>query len=147
MLVLDGNRLKMDRPFTHKGLQYPKEWLRLSTPEQRKEVGIIELPDNTPQEEWDQDKERVRKGLIKQMRNEAKAILSDTDWMVIRQLETGVEMPPEVSVFRQFVREVCSSHIERLENSADPSATKRGLKALPKTIDCVRIEVSNTNQK
>ena len=66
MFVLEGNRLKLDRPFTHKGLQYPKEWLRLSTPEQKSEIGIRELPDNTPQDEWDQDMERIRAGLIDQ---------------------------------------------------------------------------------
>ena len=142
MFILEGNRLKLDRPFTHKGLQYPKEWLRLSTPEGRSEIGIYEIPDNTPQEDWDQDMERIRAGLIEQLRNEAKDILSKTDWMVIRQLETGVEMPPEVSVFRQFVREICSQQIGRLENSADPKATKRGLRRLPQSLDCVSISVS-----
>jgi len=145
MFVLEGNRLKLDRPFTHKGLQYPKEWLRNSTPEQKAELGILEIPDNTPQDEWDQDMERIRAGLIKQLKNEAKSILSDTDWMVIRQLETGTEMPPEVSVFRQFVREICSQHVERLINSADPKATKRGLRDLPKSVGDVSITVSETN--
>ena len=147
MFVLDGNHLRLDRPFTHKGLQYPKEWLRLSTPEQKRELGILELPDNTPKEEWDQDMERIRAGLIEQLRNEARDILSKTDWMVIRQLETGKEMPPEVSVFRQFVREVCSQHIERLENSADPKATKRGLKRLPQSVDYVSISMSQRNNQ
>ena len=144
MFVLEGNRLKLDRPFTHKGLQYPKEWLRLSSLEQRAELGIREIPDDTPRDEWDQDMERIRKGLIQKMRNEAKSILSDTDWMVIRQLETGVEMPPEVSVFRQVVRELCSSHINRLENSSDPKGTWRGLRDLPKSVACVSITVSET---
>lgn len=146
MFVLDGNRLALDRPFNHKGLQYPKEWLRHSTPEQKKEIGIIELPDNTPKEDWDQDTERIRSGLIQQLKNEAKSILAETDWMVIRQLETGKEMPPEVSVFRQFVREVCSSQVVKLQNSADPKATKRGLRRLPQSLDCVSISVSETNQ-
>ena len=66
--------------------------------------------------------------------------------MVIRQLETGTEMPPEVSVFRQFVREVCSEQVSLLENSADPTATKRGLRDLPRSVDCVSITVSETNE-
>ena len=142
MFILDGNHLKLDRPFTHKGLQYPKEWLRLATPEERSEIGIYEIPNNTPREDWDQDMERIRAGLIEQLKGEAQSILSKTDWMVIRQLETGVEMPPEVSVFRQFVREICSQQIERLKNSADPKATKRGLRRLPQSVDCVSISVS-----
>ena len=146
MFVLDGNRLKLDRPFTHKGLQYPKEWLRHSTPEQKREIGILELPDNTPQEDWDQDMERIRAGLIYQLKREAQSILYKTDWMVIRQLETGTEMPPEVSVFRQFVREVCSTQVVKLQNSTDPKATKRGLRRLPESVDCVSISVSETNQ-
>ena len=145
MFILDGNRLKLDRPFIHKGLQYPKEWLRLATPEQKKELGIVEVPDNTPQEDWDQDIERIRVGLIDQLKEEARTILSKTDWMVIRQIETGTEMPPEVSVFRQFVREVCSAHVDLLTNSADPKATKRGLRRLPQSVDCVSISVSDTN--
>ena len=145
MFILDGKKLKLDRPFTHKGLQYPKEWLRCSTPDQKKELGIIEVPNNTPAEQWDMDKERVRKRLIEKMRKEAKNILSDTDWMVIRELETGEKIPPEVSVFRQFVRELCSQHIESLKVSADPSATWRGLKDLPVSVDCVSISVSETN--
>ena len=145
MFVLNGNHLRLDRPFTHKGLQYPKEWLRHSTPEQKKELGILEIPDNTPKEEWDQDKERIRAGLIDQLKREAQTILSKTDWMVIRQMETGIEMPPEVSVFRQFVREVCSAQVDLLTNSADPKATKRGLRRLPQSVDCVSISVSDTN--
>ena len=145
MFVLDGTHLKLDRPFNHKGLQYPKEWLRLSTPEQKKELGILEIPNDTPREEWDQDVERIRMGLIEQLKHEARAILTETDWMVIRQMETGVEMPPEVSVFRQFVREVCSQQVERLRTSADPKATKRGLRRLPESVDYVSISVSETN--
>lgn len=131
MFILDGNRLALDRPFSHGGFQYPKEWLRCSSPEQRADLGITEIPDNTPRDEWDQDKERVRVGIIQQHKNEAKSILSQTDWYVIRQLETGAEIPPEVSVFRQKVREVCSRNIERMKVSADPSGTKRGFARFP----------------
>ena len=131
MFILDGNRLALDRPFSHEGFQYPKEWLRCSSQEQRADLGIIELSGDTPRDEWDQDKERVRAGIIKQQRTEAHRILSQTDWYIIRQLETGTEIPPEVSVFRQEVREVCSQNIERLELSADPSATNRGLARYP----------------
>lgn len=131
MFILKGERLALDRPFTHEGFQYPKEWLRCSTPEQKAELGIIELPNNTPKEEWDQDMERVRAGIIQQLKTEARSILSQTDWYVIRQLETGKETPPEVFAFRQVVRDICSHNIERMESSSDPSATRRGLRRYP----------------
>lgn len=51
MLVLDGKPLAYDRPFTHDGIQYPANWLRLSSPEEKAAIGIEEQPDPIP---WDQ---------------------------------------------------------------------------------------------
>jgi hypothetical protein len=51
MLVLDGKPLAYDRPFTHDGIQYPANWLRLSSPEEKAAIGIEERP-NPPS--WDQ---------------------------------------------------------------------------------------------
>lgn len=51
MLVLDGKPLAYDRPFTHDGIQYPANWLRLSSPEEKAAIGIEEHP-NPPS--WDQ---------------------------------------------------------------------------------------------
>ena len=37
----DGKVIPMDKAFTHRGVQYPKNWLRLATEDQRRAVNII----------------------------------------------------------------------------------------------------------
>ena len=39
---LDGKILPLDRPFTSKGIKYPANWLRLTTLEEKKAIGITE---------------------------------------------------------------------------------------------------------
>ena len=40
----DGKILPMDRAFTHRGVQYPKNWLRLAKESERRAVNIIWEP-------------------------------------------------------------------------------------------------------
>jgi len=42
---LDGVVLKLDLPFTSRGIKYPANWLRLNTLEQKKAIGITEETD------------------------------------------------------------------------------------------------------
>ena len=37
---LNGNTLPVDRAFTHNNVQYPRNWLQLSTEEERTALGI-----------------------------------------------------------------------------------------------------------
>ena len=52
MLKLDGKTLQYDRAFTHEGISYPANWLRLTTLEEKQAIGISEVADNT--QSWDQ---------------------------------------------------------------------------------------------
>lgn len=51
MFVLNGKPLALDRAFSHDGVQYPGNWLRNSSPEQRAAIGIEERPEPPS---WDQ---------------------------------------------------------------------------------------------
>ena len=44
MLLLDGKPLSYDRAFTHDGIQYPANWLRLASWEEKSAIGITEVP-------------------------------------------------------------------------------------------------------
>lgn len=49
MFILNGKPLALDRSFTTPdGTQYPDNWLRLASPEQRAAIGIAEAPDEMP---------------------------------------------------------------------------------------------------
>ena len=45
MFILDGKPLSPDVAFTHDGIQYPANWLRLVSTEEREAIGITEEPD------------------------------------------------------------------------------------------------------
>jgi len=45
MFQLDNKPLALDTPFTHGGISYPANWLRLASPEERAAIGITEVAD------------------------------------------------------------------------------------------------------
>ena len=42
--ILDGKTLTLDQPFTSRGIKYPANWLRLTTLDEKKAIGIKEVP-------------------------------------------------------------------------------------------------------
>jgi hypothetical protein len=48
MFMLDNKPLALDVPFTHNGIQYPANWLRLASPVERSAIGITEVSDPLP---------------------------------------------------------------------------------------------------
>jgi hypothetical protein len=45
MFLLNGNPLAVDTAFTNDGIQYPANWLRLASAEEKSAIGITEVPD------------------------------------------------------------------------------------------------------
>jgi len=43
MYLLDGKTLSADMPFTHGGFNYPPNWIRLSSPEDKAAIGLTEI--------------------------------------------------------------------------------------------------------
>ena len=48
MFVLNGNPISPDMAFTAGDIQYPANWLRLASIEEREAIGITEVPDPVP---------------------------------------------------------------------------------------------------
>jgi len=44
--LLDGKPLAVDVPFTYGDINYPANWLRLSTAQEKKNLGITEVADD-----------------------------------------------------------------------------------------------------
>ena len=67
MLILEGRPLSYDRAFTHAGIQYPANWLRLSSFEEKTAIGITEVP-NAPWYDqrfyWGPDLPKDHEGLV-----------------------------------------------------------------------------------
>ena len=135
MFLLDGKPLSPDVAFTTPdGTQYPANWLRLASPEERAAIGITEAPDP---EQYDQrfywgpgnpkllddrpevDQEGnpllssdgtqvVTKGLksqfISQIKQTAGQLLAQSDWKVIRGMEGAKLLDKETKDLRTAIR-------------------------------------------
>lgn len=120
MYYLNGNPLRLDKAFTDAdGNQYPANWLRNSTPEQRDALGITWVaPD--PAASYDQrfywgvgnpkDIDQLKELWIQKQKEIAGSLLAPTDWHVIRMTEDANCMcPPGVVQYRADVRAVSNT--------------------------------------
>lgn len=111
MYILDGKPLSPDRAFTHAGIQYPANWLRLSTQADRDRLGITEAPPEPVYDQrfyWGPNNPKDHTQLVEQWvattKQTAASLLNQYDWYIVRQTETGKAVPQEVLDYRAAVR-------------------------------------------
>ena len=123
---LGTRTIQLDTPFTHDDIQYPANWIRLASEEDKSAIGMTWEADpvraddrfywngniNNPKALEDvtetvDEKEYTTKGLksnfIAQVKTTAGSILAQTDWMVIRKAERNVDIPSSVATYRASV--------------------------------------------
>lgn len=144
MFILNGNPLAIDRAFTtDDGIQYPKNWLRLSTPEQRAAIGITEQSDPPSWDQryywgYDQEGNLIPKQLedevvtpeegepytqtglktlhISQTKETANTLLAPTDWYVVRKFERDIDVPVGIVSYRAAVIDVSEQRETLISN-------------------------------
>lgn len=120
MLILDGKTLQYDRPFSHGGVNYPANWLRLSSLDEKTAIGITEVA-NPVQPAYDQkfywgpnnpkDLDDL-KTLWKNTTNEtANKLLQPSDWYAVRKADNGTAIPAEWSTWRESIRIASSAKL------------------------------------
>lgn len=125
MFILAGKPLALDVAFTTPdGIQYPANFLRLSSPQEREAIGITEQPDPPVYDQryywgYDQDGNLIPKDLeqlkeqhIRQTKETANTLLAPTDWYVVRKLERDIEIPENIVEFRAEVLVVSDTREE-----------------------------------
>jgi len=129
-LFLDGKQLSYDRAFTHDGIQYPRNWLRLTTLEEKKAIGITEVADESVAYDqkfyWGPDNPKDHTELktqwIKETKNNAAKLLAETDWYVVRKSETSTAIPTDVATRRAAIRTLCNTKETAINATADTAA-------------------------
>jgi hypothetical protein len=112
MFILNNQPLSPDRAFTTEdGTQYPSNWLRLATVEEREAIGITETPDPIPVDQrfyWDtgipKDHTQLVEQWTAQIKQTAGSLLAQTDWYITRASETGLQAPQSVLDRRSLIR-------------------------------------------
>ena len=114
MFLLNNQPLQIDTAFSHDGVNYPQNWLRLATPQDRAAIGITEAPAPVWFDErfyWGVDNPKDLDSLKSQWTDQVKttcsSLLSATDWMVIRKVERNIDIPAETVTFRAAVLAEC----------------------------------------
>lgn len=136
--ILDGRILPLDVAFTHNEQNYGPQWLRHASPEERAAIGIIEVPDYPRPDDrffWvtmnmtdgtytatPKDLAGLKSIWAAQMRQTAYTLLLPSDWMVVRQTETGAPVPAGWTTYRAAVRVKAADTVAAIEAAADINA-------------------------
>jgi hypothetical protein len=111
MFMLNDTPLALDTAFTHDDIQYPANWLRLATPEERAAIGITEVADAEAYDDrfyWGVGNPKEFSTIVTLLTNRTKAtafsLLSATDYKLVRKVETGEEVDATTTAARAAIR-------------------------------------------
>ena len=140
MLKLDNKPLPYDRAFTHDDIQYPANWLRLASLEEKQAIGITEVADDPWYDQrfyWGLDNPKQLKDVTDEDGNTttglktlwsatqeeiAASLLAPSDWRVIKAKETGTNIPAKWKTYRAAIRTACNTRQTEISNAADVPA-------------------------
>ena len=119
----DGQYIQEGTQFTIDGVEYPSNWLNLSTPEEKATIGLEEvIATNSPANDqyyWvstelneatltyintPKDLDTVKSNSVALINQTAYSILLPSDWMVVKSVETGTPVATEWNTWRQSIR-------------------------------------------
>ena len=145
MLKLNNKPLSYDRAFSHAGIQYPANWLRLASLEEKTALGITEVANDptydqrfywnvsTPKQLNDKtetvDGVEVKTTGLKTLWSAtqgeiAASLLAPSDWRVIKAKETGTNIPSTWKTYRAAVRTACNTRQTEINAVAAVPALK-----------------------
>ena len=149
---LDGNPLAVDVAFSHNDINYPANWLRLSTAEEKPALGITEVADaptydsrfyygdGTAKSLDDEDAKDYEGNLLKnpdgsqmvilgvksvlkaQEKVTAGSLLAKYDWYVVRKAEKSTAIPTAITTYRDGVRTACDTRETEIDACANTAA-------------------------
>ena len=129
MFLLNNQPLQIDTAFSHNGVNYPQNWLRLATPQERAAIGITEAPEPAWYDDrfyWGVGNAKDLDGLKTQWTDQVKdttnKLLAATDWMVIRKVERNIDIPADTVTFRAAVLAECDRLVTAIAAAADVEA-------------------------
>jgi len=149
---LNGKSLAVDVPFSVGNVNYPANWLRLSTADEKTALGITEVADDpvydnrfywgdgtaktlTDTNEVDESGNPlldengnqmvtlgVKSVLKAQEKKTAGSLLARYDWYVVRKAEKDIAIPAAITTYRDAVRTACNTRETEIDACADTAA-------------------------
>ena len=134
----DGQYIQQGTQFTIDGIEYPSNWLNLSTLEEKEAIGLEEvIATNSPANDqyyWvstELDKAiltyvntpkelaGVQANAVSQINATAYSILLPSDWMVVKAVETSTTVPADWNTWRAEIRTQAQDAITAIEAATD----------------------------
>ena len=154
--MLEGRKLRPNRPFKNaEGLQFPANWLKLTSDEEKAAVGITweaepeaqrfdsfyyftagnprSLTDGT--DENGNDYKGLTTILAAEQATIAGQILSSTDWYAVRKAETSKAIPANIKTYRAAVRTACDTRQAEIAAVSTTAELEALMKAPDKVLD------------
>ena len=144
---LNSKPLATDVAFkTSDGTQYPANWLRLASADEKKKIGITEVADEAAYDQrfyWGvgnakelvdktekiDGKDVTTKGLktnwVDQQKKTAGSLLAPSDWYVTRKAEKGTAIPSDITTYRDSLRTICKTREDEINACSDVAALKK----------------------
>ena len=137
----------LNKGFTKNGTQYPRNWLNLASDEEKAAIGIEWIADDRPKNneryyrirgkrgDWTvepRDLDELKARAVAACKKHAGNRLADTDWMVVRKVESGAVIPEDVVEFRAATR-AYSNELEATINAADFEGIQKVEQEWPKS--------------
>ena len=133
--------------FTIDDVQYPPQWLNLSTPAEKEALGLVEVVTvgeaKDPTYYWTgetladgvltltatpKDLAEVQKQAVASLNATAYTLLLPSDWMVVRAYETNTPMPTDWSVYRADIRAQVAGAVAAVNSAVDVDAVALAVK-------------------
>ena len=128
---LDGKTLPVGIPFTSNGVNYPANWLRLTSLSEKNAIGITEVADPTPYDQrfyWNsstgKDLAKSKSEWIEIQKETAGGLLRKYDWYVTRKSEKDTAIPTDIVTYRDGIRTTCTTRETEITNCANIAALK-----------------------
>jgi len=143
---LDNKTLPIDVAFTSNGINYPANWLRLTTLDEKKAIGITEVADEATYDqrfyvgvgkakelvdktEKIDGKDVTTKGIkpdwIASQKEQAGSLLAEYDWYVTRKAEKGTAIPTNIQNYRDSIRTICKTREDEINACSDVATLKK----------------------
>ena len=150
--LLNGKPLAVDVAFSHNDINYPANWLRLSSAQEKTALGITEVADAPTYDsrfywndgtakaiddvnEVDENNDPVLdqngnqvvtlgvKSVLKaQEKATAGSLLARYDWYVVRKAEKSTAIPSAITTYRDAVRTACDTREKEIDACSDTAA-------------------------
>ena len=129
----NGSLINLDKSWRDTaGTQYPSNWLRDSTAADRAAVpsgGVtweVEPASYDQRFYWGKDKPKdiakLKTYWIKQQKDTANQLLSETDWLIVRKAEADTAVPSDTTTYRTAVRTKCKEREDQITACSDTDA-------------------------